>query len=337
MSIKTQFEVELNRLRDAYGDEIVNEAASDKGLMALAQSSNPEKKRKLFDQINKRFFKGEAPFGEPQFASAFTEKLINELADKLSQNQAAATKIHNLGGNITGIGRGEILMAYMISNCTIGGGSQNIDLTLFDEKGSSILDKAECKEAKKSNDGYLYGWRTAANHREYIDIARRDLNALYNALKDVHPSFSIQTPEGADIESKMSRGEGSGFIKVVKDIDPVIIQTPLTFDIKELDGDLIISKVGGQPIGSLSDKGIMRDIKVLLSSQNTTTIKSYRTIENELIQGMGSVKEKFIFVQSIGTNHKFGDMYYFRNLPGRVGSMKLDAFTGGTVKVRIKV
>ena len=67
--------------------------------MALAQSSNPEKKRKLFDQINKRFFKGEAPFGEPQFAPTFTEKLINELADKLSKNQAAATKIHNLGGN----------------------------------------------------------------------------------------------------------------------------------------------------------------------------------------------------------------------------------------------
>lgn len=332
MSIRTQFESELNKLKDKFEEdfEIINEAASDKALMALAQSSNPEKKQKLFEQINNRFFKGEAPFGEPVFISSFNSKEINKISERLGSGKNADS-LANIGGKTQGIGRGEIMMAYLIKNCTIGGGSQNYDLTLFDESGNSILDKAEMKQARLNGKGYLYGWRTAANHRQFIDQARNDLNFLYDSLKNVMPDLA--EPE---VQSKMARGEGSQFIKIVRDIDPVVIQTPLTFDIKELDGELIISKVGGKAIGVLGDKEILRDIRTLLGGQNTTIIKSYKTIEAELIKGMSSVDEKFVFINTIGKNHKYGDIHFYERLPGKPGQMLIDAFTGGTVKVKIK-
>jgi hypothetical protein len=332
MSIRAQFESELNQLRNKFGDdfEIINEAASDKALMGLAQSSNPKDKRKLFDQINNRFFKGGAPFGEPIYMSTFNSKEINNLEGIVGSGKNADT-LANIGGKTQGIGRGEIMMAYLIKNCTIGGGSQNYDLTLFDESGNNILDKAEMKQARLNGKGYLYGWRTAANHREFIDIARNDLNFLYDSLKNVMPELAE-----AEVQSKMARGEGSQFIKIVRDIDPVVIQTPLTFDIKELDGELIISKVGGKPIGALGDKEILRDIRTLLSGQNTTIIKSYKTIEAELIKGMSSVDEKFVFINTLGKNHKFGEFHFYERLPGKPGQMLIDAFTAGTVKVKIK-
>ena len=332
MSIRAQFESELNQLRNKFGDdfEVINEATSDKALMALAQSSNPKNKTKLFEQINNRFFKGEAPFGEPVFISNFNSKEINKISERIGSGKNIDA-LANIGGKTQGIGRGEIMMAYLIKNCTIGGGSQNYDLTLFDESGNNILDKAEMKQARLNGKGYLYGWRTAANHREFIDIARNDLNFLYDSLKNVMPELAE-----AEVQSKMARGEGSQFIKIVRDIDPVVIQTPLTFDIKELDGELIISKVGGKPIGVLGDKEILRDIRTLLSGQNTTIIKSYKTIEAELIKGMSSVDEKFVFINTIGTNHKYGDIHFYEKLPGKPGQMLIDAFTAGTVKVKIK-
>lgn len=341
MSIRTQFESELNKLKDKFEEdfEIINEAASDKALMALAQSSNPEKKQKLFEQCNKRFFGGKAPFGEPIFAENFNLELFNILNSKL-QNDAAsaasATKLFNIGGETTGIGRGEVLLAYLIENCIIGGGSQSIDLTLTDKNGNAINDKkCECKEAKKSKDGWLYGWRTAANHRSIIGTAKRDLRAIWNALKDIQPEFTNEKT-GPEIADSMDRGEGSAFIKVVKDLHPIEIQIPLTFDIKELHGDLVISKVGGQVIGSLSDKKIQSELKILLKHQTKTRIKSYKTIEKELAEAFGKIKEKFVFCHSIGDKHKFGGFYFYENLPGRVGSMRISAMTAGTIKVEVK-
>lgn len=336
MSIRTQFESELNRLRDSYGEEMIYEAASDSRLLALAQSSNPKDKRKLFEQCNNRFFGGEAPFGEPIFAEKFSQQLFNELNDKLttSNNAAKATKLFNVGGDTTAIGRGEVLLAYLIENCTIGGGSQNIDLSLTDKNGNELGEKCECKEAKKSKEGWLYGWKTAANHRGIIDSAKRDLRALWNALKDIQPEFTGD--KSAEISDKMERGEGTQFIKVVKDLHPVEIQVPLTFDIKELHGDLVISKVGGQVIGSLSDKKILSELKILLKHQTRTRIKSYKTIEKELAEAFGNIKEKFVLCHSIGNKHKFGKFYFYDSLPGRVGSMRIAQMTAGTIKVEVK-
>ena len=66
-------------------------------------------------------------------------------------------------------------------------------------------------------------------------------------LKDVLPELSTNTPEGKDIQNKVARDEGAKFINIVKDLDPVVVTTPLTFSISmSPEGDLVVSKTGGK-------------------------------------------------------------------------------------------
>ena len=88
--------------------------------------------------------------------------------------------------------------------------------------------------------------------------------------------LSTNTPEGKDIQNKVARDEGAKFINIVKDLDPVVVTTPLTFSISmSPEGDLVVSKTGGKPIGNISDAKTLSTIKSILSEQNQTQLKSY--------------------------------------------------------------
>lgn len=309
--------------------------ASERDYMVLAQSNKKEEKDQLFNLINQDLFGGQAPF-ERITLKDFNLGSMAKVEKILKKNPKAATVLTNLGGDVTGIGRGEIMLAYIVENLGIGGGAIDIDLTLYNDKGG-ILDQAELKEVKMSRDGFLYGWRTGARHRSIIDTAKNDLEALYQGLKDVLPELDVKTKGGAQIQSLVARGEGAAFIKLVKDMDPVVVQAPLSFEIAESpSGELVISKNGGDTIGDLKDAKTLDLIKGILAGQNVQTLKSYKNIEAELVAGFGNIKEKFVFVHTIGNNKKFGGIYYKDQISGKTADTKLDAWSGGTIKVRVK-
>lgn len=323
--------VDFERAMQKYSQ--VNEG-NQREYMGLAQSSRKEDKDTLYNMINADLFKNKAPFERIKLDS-FSAANMAKVDSILSKDKTAATLLTNLGADVTGIGRGEILMAYVIENCGIGGGSQDIDLTLYNDKGG-ILDQAECKEVKISKDGYLYGWRTGAKHRSVIELAKADLKNLYMGLKDVLPELSTNTPEGKDIQNKVARDEGAKFINIVKDLDPVVVTTPLTFSISmSPEGDLVVSKTGGKPIGNISDAKTLSTIKSILSEQNQTQLKSYTQIEQELVAGFGAIKEKFVFVQT-NSSKKYGGISFKDNISGNVGETLLYAWTGGSIQVKVK-
>lgn len=257
----------------------VNEG-SQREYMGLAQSSKKEDKDKLYNMINIDFFDGEAPYKERLNIKSFNDSDLASVEKLLKTNSKAANILVDLGGDVTGIGRGEIMMAYIVENFGIGVGSQDIDLTLY--KGG-VLDQAELKEVKLSKDGFLYGWRTGAKHRGVITNTITDLKNLYLGLKDVLPELNTKTSQGSLIQTNVAKGEGAKFINLIKDLDPVIVKSPLTFDVQESpEGNLIISKVGGDAIGDLNSKSTLDSLKTMLSSQNKIELKSFSTIESEL-------------------------------------------------------
>lgn len=307
---------------------------AERGYMSLAQSSRKEDKDALYELINTNLFKGKAPFERIRIDS-FTAANMAKVDKILSKDKNAATALVNLGADVVGIGRGEIMFAYIIENCGIGGGSVDIDLTLYNQSGG-ILDQAECKEVKMSKDGYLYGWRTGAKHRSAIETAKADLKNLYMGLKDILPELSTNTPAGKDIQNKVARDEGALFLNIVRDLDPVIVTTPLTFSMSiSPEGQLIVSKTGGETIGNIADSKTVNAIKSMLSSQNQTQLKSYAQIEQELVAAFGAIKEKFVFVQT-NSSKKYGGIYFKDNISGKVGDTNISSWTGGSIQVKVK-
>ena len=222
----------MNHIRHDFERAMMNHTerlneASDREYMILAQSTQKADKDKLYDLINQDLFGGKAPF-KRMTLKKFNMGSMAKVEKELKNNAGAATALAQLGGDTTGIGRGEIMLAYIVENLCIGGGSEDIDLSLFNQTGK-VMDQAELKECSKTNDGFLKGWRTGAKHRPYVEQAKSDLKTLYDGLKDVIPELNINTASGKEIASKVARDEGALFLNFVRDIDPVEVMTPLKF------------------------------------------------------------------------------------------------------------
>lgn len=302
----------------------------------LAQSTVPEDKDELFNTINNDLFKGKAPFGDMLEMKSFSQGGLDKVLKYLLKDKKSAEILFNM--NPTGVGRGELMLAYIVKNMRIGGGSEDIDLTLFGKNGGT-LDQAELKEAEyRTSDGFLSGWRTGAKHRPFVNQALADLKNLYNGLQSEMIELDPNTKEGANIKSKVDRGEYSGFVKVVRDIDPANIVAPLAFDIQISPTDeLHITTTTGKIIGDLSKKQTLNKIRTLLSEQNVVALKSFKTIEEELVAGFGSVSEKFVFISSKGSGtKKIGKIFFKDNISGDTSETKFNSATSGTVKVMVK-
>lgn len=328
--IRTRFQIAMDR------DNVQLNESIERNLLSIANSPDNNEREKLYNIINENYFDGKAPF-ERINLNSFSSSNMTKVDKILSKNKSAANILVNIGAEITGVGRGEIMFAYIIENCSVGGGSADIDLSLHDNK-NRIIDQVECKEVNKTTDNYLNDWRTAARHRPIIKQAILDLKNLYNNLKDVLPELSTETVEGRDIQSKVARDEGSKFINIVKNIDPVIVTNPLAFSIKlSPEDELLIQHQSGENIGNITDTKTIDKLKSLLSKENKVQLKSYKQIEKELVEGFGKIDEKFVFVRTIGNTKKYGAIYFKNNISGKVGETLIDRWTGGTIKVKVKI
>ena len=315
-------------------EELITEA-SERKYMYLAQSNKKEDKDALYDLINVSLFKGKAPYDGRLKLNSFNTSDIKKVEKYLKGDQNAADILVKLGADVTGIGRGEIMLAYIIENCSIGGGSQDIDLTLYNDK-HAVSDQAELKEAQLSIDGWLYNWRTGAKHRSIIQHTLANLKLLYDGLKDVLPELDISTKLGSEIAALTGRQEFGKFVKEVRSIDPVEIHTALAFNIEESPTNkLMISNSSGEILGDLTDAKTLSKIKTILSTGSTLTLKSFNAIEKELVAGFGKVNEKFIFVQT-NRRKRFMGIHYKDAISGSLDQTQFYAATAGTVKVKVK-
>jgi len=320
----------------------INEAVAVAKLEMLAQSPSLDSKKELFDTINNTYFGGKSPFGDRVVLSRIDDAGMQQVYKALSKDIKAANLLFEI--KKTGIGGGEILMAYIVENMIIGGGSADIDLNLFDmasaQKGKfSLIDSAELKEASMTKDGFLKDWRTGAKHRNVINRALEELKRLYSALVHVVPELDPSTQYGKDAERKARMGEWTQVVNMIKDIDPIEINNvklEVTLQ-KSADGNIVVSRMG-QVIGNINDSKTIKTLDSLLQDSSNMKLKSYNEIERELAAGFGSISEKFVFFVTRGATGKkaIQSVHYKANLPNNSDELKIYHITQNTIKVKVK-
>lgn len=334
--IRGNFQAQIDKANKLY------EAASIAELERLAQTPTLEAKKMLFDKINEIYFKGKSPFGGRITISAINSSTMNDVYKFLNKNLSAANLLFEL--KKTGIGGGEIMMAYIVENMIIGGGSADVDLNLFDlkaaEKGKvKLIDEAELKEVSLTKDGFLKDWRTGAKHRNVINKALEELKKLYAALVDVVPELDPSTEYGREAERKARMGEWTQVVNKIKDIDPVVINNvKLNVQLlKSPEGDINVYH-NGELLGSLTDSKVIKQLDTKLTGSSKVKVKSYSDIESDLAKDFGSIKEKFVFIRTTGETgkKKVRGIYYKENLPSNSDELKIYHITQNTIKVKVK-
>lgn len=339
--IKGNFEIELNKAQQIF------EAASVAELERLAQTPTLEAKKMLFDKINADYFGGKSPFGEPIEINKIDDSSMQKVWSKM--NKAGKKEVGALFGiKKVGIGSGEIMMAYLVKNMIIGGGSADVDLNLFDmkaaEKGSfKLIDKAELKEASLTTDGYLKDWRTGTKHRGVIANAVNDLRTLYLSIRSTIPAIDPTTQEGKAAEKMaMGKGEWAQVLRAIKDLDPIEVGPKVSFDLEITPENDINVYIQGNLIGEIKDSKTMDNVKSILK-RDSKPLKSFKDIEKDVASGFGSIKGKFVFIQTSGSNKETGKgnknvrgIFYKDNLPSNTDELKIDTVTQNLVKVKVK-
>lgn len=339
--IRGNFQAQIDKANKLY------EAASIAELERLAQTPTPEAKQELFDKINANYFGGKSPFGEPIEIKTIDNSSMQMVWSKM--NKAGKKDAGTLFGiKKVGIGSGEIMMAYLVKNIIIGGGSADVDLNLFDmkaaEKGSfKLIDKAELKEASLTTDGYLKDWRTGTKHRGVSANAVNDLRKLYISIRSTIPELDPQTIEGKDAEKMaLGKGEWAKVLRGIRDLHPIEVGPKVSFELEITPDDDIIAYIQGNTIGNISDSKTMKVIKDILK-RDSKPLKSFKDIEEDVAKGFGSIKGKFVFIQTSGSNNETGKgnknirgIFYKDNLPGNTDELKIDTVTQNTIKVKVK-
>ena len=334
--IRGNFQAQLDKAEKLY------EAASIAELERLAQTPTLQAKQDLYDKVNEVYFKGKEPFGGRITIDAINESTMQKVYNLLNKNSAAANLLFEV--KKTGIGGGEIMMAYIVENLIIGGGSADVDLKLFDikaaEKGNvKLIDEAELKEVSLTKDGFLKDWRTGAKHRNVINKALDELKKLYAALVDVVPELNPSTDYGKEAERKARMGEWTQVVNVIKDIEPVVINNAkLNVQLKKsVDGGMSVY-YQGELLGDILDSKVIKKLESIAGDSNSVKVKSYNEIESDLAKDFGNIKEKFVFIRTTGSTgkKKVGGIYYKGNLPGNSDELKIYHITQNTIKVKVK-
>jgi len=336
MSIRTNFEILLNKV--AKREDLLLEANISK-YQSLGQLNNLKAKQQMFDLINKDYFGGESPFSKRLTLTKIDDSTMQEVFKLMSEDIDAANKLFNL--KRTGIGSGEILMAYLVENLTIGGGSADVDLNLFDPKTGKFLSAgiAELKEVTRTNDGFLTGWRTGARHAAVRAQAITDIRNLYLAVRDAITELDPTTKAGQDAEKNAAKGEYTTLLKYFKDLDAIPAATDRDFKLRQGANGEIIIKFQGNVIGNIGDAKTISEINKILSQEVNTNVKTFKQIEEEVAKGFGDIDEKFVFIRTTGTSgkKKIKGIYYKEKLPGNSKELKIAQVTQNTIKVKVKI
>ena len=324
--------------------DAVNENAHSSvgSWLSLAQQTNPQHKQMLYDSINKELFKGKAPWPGRLKLDKFDDSSFKKVFNYLKSKGNAKNMNLLFKQKIQGIGAGEIMLAYIVENLTVGGGSAPVDLNLFDDSGN-VFDECELKEAKLTGAGFLEGWQLGANHAKLSIKTIDDFKALYNEVKFQVPALDPNTDSGKKLADGFTSGEwgtapdGKRFrhLSVIKEIP---IGQDREFKLGPGPNGEITVKYNDVLLGNLSDSKTVDKIKAALSAKAKARVKTFDQIHTELIKSMGAIKEKFLFISTTGKsgNKSIQNFYFKKNLPGTTDKLQLHSITLNKCKFRVK-
>jgi hypothetical protein len=313
-------------------------------------------KQQLFDDINNQYFSGKCPWAATKVPggltetadgrvtmSSFSKGSLKSLYKYFSSNQGATDTLLNLGRDDNAIGAGEIMMAYLVENLTIGGGSSDVDLHLWNDKFSKIVSGGYC-ELKESNlsKGWLANWRTGAKHQGINSTYVPQLTAIYNAVKFSIPEINPETKAGKILTDKGGWINEWGTVggKRFKHIEnltkeDIDLQSSKDRDFKIGPGEAgnVVAKYNGELLGNIGDAKTIEAIKNIIKTSGST-IKTFTQIQSEVIAAVGAISTPFLFIES--KNGKVVNFHYYSSLPGDTSQIQIHSITQGKFKYKIK-
>ena len=337
-----------------------NEALIIESYIGSASTGSKAGQQNLFNSVNRTFKKNKCPWQGVKFTSTSDVKqqpdgrlwiskmdanTFRTVFNYLMLNKNEADSLLNIGRDDNGIGAGEIMLAYIVENIKIGGGSADTDLELFDEKWSAIKPpngKCELKEAQLSK-GMLANWRTGAKHQGINSTYVPQLTALYDAVK-----YNIKeiNPDGDGKDLAAAGGwinewgtVGGKRFKHIQNLSKEDIKalssSERDFKIgpgKEDNGALVI-KSGDVELGKLSDPKTAEKIKSIIETE--VSVKTFNEIQEDVISEVGAISTPFLFIES-NRAKKIVAFHYYKTLPGKTSDISIHSITQGKFKYKIK-
>lgn len=336
-----------------------NEALIIESYIGAASTGSKAAQQNLFNSINKKFKKNRCPWQGVEFTSTRDVKqqpdgrlwiskmdanTFRVVFNYLKLNIKEANELFNIGRDDNGIGSGEIMLAYIVENIKIGGGSADTDLELFNEKWAPINPpngKCELKEAQRAK-GMLQNWRTGAKHQGINVNYVPELTDLYNAVK-----YNIKeiNPDGEGKELAASGGwtaewgtVGGKRFKHIQNLTKEDIQALSSSerDFKigpgEEDNGALVIKFNGEELGKLSDSKTAEKIKKILDT--SASVRTFTEIQKDVVAAVGDIDTPFLFIES--KNHEMVDFHYYKKLPGKTSELQIYSITQAKFKYKIK-
>lgn len=364
--IRARFSAAHDKITEKRAEEL--ESLIIESYIGSATTGNKAGQQQLFDTVNKMFRGKKSPWQGIQFnpsagvkqqpdgrlwLPAMNKNTFKVVFDYLMLKTSDANTLLNLGRDDNAIGAGEIMMAYIVENMKIGGGSADTDLELFDESWKSIKGssgKCELKEAQLQK-GMLANWRTGAKHQGINSKYVPELTKLYDAVKysidAINPDTSSDpmTDKGGWINEWGTVG-GKRF----KHIEGLTKEDITRMSSQDRDfkigpgGDkgAMVIKYNNEEVGKLSDPKTIAKIEKILASK--TSIRTFEEIQKSVISEVGAISTPFLFIESKGSKdddeekatRKIIAFHYYERLPKSVDSIKIHSITQGKFKYKIK-
>ena len=336
-----------------------NEALIIESYIGAASTGSKASQQNLFNSINKNFKKNICPWQGVKFTSTSDVKqqpdgrlwiskmdanTFGVVFNYLNLNKKEANELFNIGRDDNGIGAGEIMLAYIVENIKIGGGSADTDLELYNEKWSPIKPpsgKCELKEAQISK-GMLQNWRTGAKHQGINSDYVPELTALYDAVK-----YKIKeiNPDGDGKDMAASGGwinewgtVGGKRFKHIQNLTKEDIQALSSSerDFKigpgEEDNGALVIKYNDVELGKLSDSKTAEKIKKILDT--SASVRTFTEIQDDVIAAVGDIDTPFLYIESKA--HKMVAFHYYKRLPSKTSELQIYSITQGKFKYKIK-
>lgn len=279
---------------------------SNSNIMNLATKAN--KTEELRELLNKKHkITSDIPYITTTSPAGFAKKYNQLLAKYRSDFKVLFNDVPK------GVGPGEVLLSYLSKKLTIGGGSATYDVNL----GSNQIEVKACNISRES---YAYNFKLGIKSTVALQAAIKEIRTLYSIAK-----YFIPEIDNSETIKKVEKGEMTSLRKYLTSFDTNIAKGLEKVDVtisKNLD-----IKYKDIPIGTLSDKDIVKDLKAI-AKFGATKLKSWNEIETELAQKLESYKMKYFMF-----NKKNQEVFYKPSFSGA----KINAITSNTLKVMVPV
>ncbi len=303
----------------------INEAGA--AIIKLAKNSGADNTKELREKVDKEVKINNSGTiidsnGMPALYNSKSISTLNEMVKVynklLDNNKSTMKKIFDLTfGNE--FGKGEVLMAYLHEDISVGGPGQSFDLSL---NGN---DEAEVKNVLKK--GSLWGnFRLGTESDPIMSQCIRHYSDLWEVarlfVKELNTTKMIK-------DAKSNKFDNTKDFLREWDISIAKDMMKMNIDIRK-NGNVYFNDV---IVGSIvkDEQKAINVIKDIINTDNSTHIKSYTEIEELLSDGLSSHDRSYIFFKG----QKNGDLtgHYKKRMP----VSKIESITQGKFKVKIKL